>query len=186
MKLIESKLIFPKKIVVTSPSKPLYDGQLFRRQGAFSFGSVCPLVTLKIEPRPQIPNQLFILYQCYIKANLVVPPSFSQSNLSSIKIVGVIYFKMPTIVDVFKLITRSNGIFCCSAHDISSFVHTGLSGYVKLAYLSYTAYVEVIILSRMRERSGSVVECLTGDRRAAGSSLTGVTGLWSLSKTHLS
>ena len=36
-----------------------------------------------------------------------------------------------------------------------------------------------------RERSGSVVECLTQDRRAAGSSLTGVTALWSLSKTHL-
>ena len=36
------------------------------------------------------------------------------------------------------------------------------------------------------ERSGSVVECLTRDRRAAGSSLTGVTVLWSLSKTHLS
>ena len=37
-----------------------------------------------------------------------------------------------------------------------------------------------------RERSGSVVECLTRDRRAAGLSLTGVTALWSLSKTHLS
>ena len=37
-----------------------------------------------------------------------------------------------------------------------------------------------------RERSGSVVECLTRDRRAAGSSLTGVTALCSLSKTHLS
>ena len=36
------------------------------------------------------------------------------------------------------------------------------------------------------ERSGSVVECLTRDRRAAGSSLTGITALWSLSKTHLS
>ena len=36
------------------------------------------------------------------------------------------------------------------------------------------------------ERSGSVVECLTRDRTAAGSSLTGVTALWSLSKTHLS
>ena len=35
-----------------------------------------------------------------------------------------------------------------------------------------------------RERSGSVVECLTRDRRVAGSSLTGVTVLWSLSKTH--
>ena len=36
------------------------------------------------------------------------------------------------------------------------------------------------------ECSGSVVECLTRDRGTAGSSLTGVTVLWSLSKTHLS
>ena len=36
------------------------------------------------------------------------------------------------------------------------------------------------------ERSCSVVECLTRDREATGSSLTGVTALWSLSKTHLS
>ena len=36
----------------------------------------------------------------------------------------------------------------------------------------------------MRERRGSVVECLTRDRGAAGSSLTGVTVLWSLSKAH--
>ena len=31
----------------------------------------------------------------------------------------------------------------------------------------------------------SVVECLTRDRRAAGSSLTGVAALWSLSKTFI-
>ena len=37
-----------------------------------------------------------------------------------------------------------------------------------------------------RERSGSVVECLTRDRGVAGLSLTGITALWSLSKTHLS
>ena len=36
------------------------------------------------------------------------------------------------------------------------------------------------------ERSGSVVECLTRDQRAAGSSLTDITALWSLNKTHLS
>ena len=36
------------------------------------------------------------------------------------------------------------------------------------------------------ERSGSVVECLTRDRRAAGSSLTGLTALWSFRKTRLS
>ena len=36
------------------------------------------------------------------------------------------------------------------------------------------------------ERSGSVVECLTRVRGTEGSSLTGVTALWSLSKTQLS
>ena len=33
------------------------------------------------------------------------------------------------------------------------------------------------LILELRERSGSVVECLTRDRRAAGSSLTGVTAL---------
>ena len=41
-------------------------------------------------------------------------------------------------------------------------------------------------IKHIRKRSGSVVENLTQDRRAVGSSLTGVTALWSLSKTHLS
>ena len=36
------------------------------------------------------------------------------------------------------------------------------------------------------EHSGSVVECLTRDRGVEGSSLTGVTALWSLCKTHFS
>ena len=43
-----------------------------------------------------------------------------------------------------------------------------------------------VLLYVNRERSGSVVECLTQDGRAVGSSLTVVTALWSLSKTHLS
>ena len=42
-----------------------------------------------------------------------------------------------------------------------------------------------ILLIGMRERSGSVEECLTRDRGAPGSSLTGVTALWSLSKKHV-
>ena len=47
-------------------------------------------------------------------------------------------------------------------------------------------YIYIFFIKLSRERSGSVVECLTRDRRVAGSSLTGVTALWSLSKTHLS
>ena len=37
-----------------------------------------------------------------------------------------------------------------------------------------------------REHSGSVVECMTRDPGAVGSSHTDVTALWSLSKTYLS
>ena len=48
------------------------------------------------------------------------------------------------------------------------------------------AFYPLLSTGLFRERSGSVVECLTRDRRVAGSSLTGVTALWSLSKTHLS
>ena len=48
----------------------------------------------------------------------------------------------------------------------------------------FTRFSQLIL--DLRERSGSMVECLTRDRRVAGSSLTGVTALWSLSKTHLS
>ena len=40
--------------------------------------------------------------------------------------------------------------------------------------------------THIRERSGSVEERLTRDRGVAGSSLTGVAALWSLSKTQLS
>ena len=57
-------------------------------------------------------------------------------------------------------------------------------------YISYSScsskFQILLLLTSFRERSGSVVECLTRDRRAAGSSLTSVTALWSLSKTHLS
>ena len=53
--------------------------------------------------------------------------------------------------------------------------------------LAETSHISIcLVYMYSRERSGSVVECLTRDRRAAGSSLTGVTALWSLSKTHLS
>ena len=58
--------------------------------------------------------------------------------------------------------------------------------YLGVKKIATVVSLVIIHLVRERERSGSVVECLTRDRRAAGSSLTGVTALWSLSKTHLS
>ena len=47
-------------------------------------------------------------------------------------------------------------------------------------------YSICIPLQLHKERSGSVVECLTWDPGAADSSLVGITVLWSLSKIHLS
>ena len=55
------------------------------------------------------------------------------------------------------------------------------SGKTRLCFIA-----NIKLLSDGGERSGSVVECSTRDREAVGSSLTGVTALWSLSKTHLS
>ena len=52
--------------------------------------------------------------------------------------------------------------------------------------LSYSISGIVFFSSILGESSGSVVECLTRERGAAGSGLKGVTALWSLSKTHLS
>ena len=50
--------------------------------------------------------------------------------------------------------------------------------------LNVPTRMKKIYLKSGREHSGSVVDCLTRDRGAAGSSLTGVTALCSLSKTH--
>ena len=57
--------------------------------------------------------------------------------------------------------------------------------FIMLINVKMPTIVGILILMS-RERSGSVVECLTRDRGAVGSSLTGVTVLWSLSKTHFS
>ena len=46
--------------------------------------------------------------------------------------------------------------------------------------------LQILSADDIREGSGSVVECLSRDRGVACSSLTSVTALWSLSKTHLS
>ena len=54
------------------------------------------------------------------------------------------------------------------------------------AFHIYAQRVKMSLKGEVWERSGSVVKCLTRDRRAAGSSLTGVTALLSLSKAHLS
>ena len=44
---------------------------------------------------------------------------------------------------------------------------------------------KILITPTDRECSGSVVECLTWDQGAAGSSLTGITALWSFKARHI-
>ena len=53
-------------------------------------------------------------------------------------------------------------------------------------YMAVPKAIQMTNMSTCRECSGSLVECLTRDCEAAGSSLYSVTALWSLSKTHLS
>ena len=68
--------------------------------------------------------------------------------------------------------------------------HSAASDLDLLCFISECSVEIKVLLNSFpasgRERSGSVVECLTRDRGATGSSLTGNTALWSLSKTHLS
>ena len=48
---------------------------------------------------------------------------------------------------------------------------------IRLYILQWIEWIVYLRTGWLWERSGSVVECLTRDRRAAGSSLTGVTAL---------
>ena len=71
---------------------------------------------------------------------------------------------------------------------VLSFVTDGPIGLVFINKLLNFVYSRArclnfdLSLHLYRERSGSVVECLTWDWGAAGSSLTGITALWSLSR----
>ena len=113
----------------------------------------------------------------------------------------------------FQIILRSQqlSLFLCGVCKNSPFIDTVLMHFHILVLWGYWILMEnriplklvvllhypLFLMNRLnktwsavflycRERSGSVVECLTRDRGAASSSLIGVTALWSLSKTHLS
>ena len=78
-------------------------------------------------------------------------------------------------------IIEFTAFFCNSLNLFLQFMTIAVCSDVCISTL--VAYIVNIVVG---ERSGSVVECLTPDREGACSSLTGVTALWSLSKTHLS
>ena len=59
-------------------------------------------------------------------------------------------------------------------------------GVICVTFIKFLLKLLIVTNITLFGRSGSVVKCLTRDQKAAGSSLKGVTALWSLSKTHLS
>ena len=96
-----------------------------------------------------------------------------STNISRSLRISKFYYKL-------KIVKRS--------HELQSESHTlVIFWFTERFDQQQKIYIPSTVFSlKLRERSGSVVECLTRDRRAAGSSLTGVTALLSLSKTHLS
>ena len=75
--------------------------------------------------------------------------------------------------------------FLSCSMDILFFLGGGGGGVY--LYIWLRLHLALIVFFMCYKRIGSlVVECLTQDREDSGSSLTGVTALWSLSKTHLS
>ena len=95
------------------------------------------------------------------------------NNMTSISILWGLWWYM-CIFDYFHFY----GAYCKQAVETLVRCHIGVI-WVCTVFLCLTKRTH-------RERSGSVVECLTRKRGAAGLSLTGVTALWFLSKTHLS
>ena len=80
---------------------------------------------------------------------------------------------------------------CVASHLVSTMIESVCSMWRLKMSPEFVSFFDVTLIcmpfTNVRwECSGSVVECLTRDRGAGGSSLTGVTALWSLSKTHLS
>ena len=97
------------------------------------------------------------------------------------------------VVYLFSLVCMGHMPFVTGLTNMSQWpLHQEAKCHFVTWKLSLHVFSSLLPLSKMqityrlhgvsRERSGSVVECLTRDRRAAGSSLT---ALWSLSKTHL-
>ena len=112
-----------------------------------------------------------------------------RTNITSIKLLNLICLKV--LYPNSKRVTASLQSDCPSLSEKGvNKVHLFTSALALVIYVSKlplgACSIRACSISKLRERSGSVVECLTRDRRAAGSSLTGVTALQALSKTYLS
>ena len=113
-------------------------------------------------------NKKIIFRYAFLTKGLLIPNSESSNVLLCTILIG--------ISDLLNIERQ---------HVIKA-SYAGLTQLLLLLLTLFSPFTTIVICLLCRERSGSVVECLTRDRRAAGMSLTSVTALWSLSKTHLS
>ena len=110
------------------------------------------------------------------------PPQFFNP-IAGFQLLACIYKKSGNSVDPDQLTSQKPA-------DLDLLIlkqgrSSNLEWYVK-QFNNFIYMIKKLGFHCSRECSGSVVECLTRDREAPGSRLTGFTALWSLSKTHLS
>ena len=118
------------------------------------------------------------------------PLEHSAILMTFIRLPFVIKYQVACDERAFRIFERliENPIAEQMFLDCVSTVKRGTKTCVKLLLSKRLkiGFQDQLSLNAGRERGGSAVECLTGDRGAMGLSLTGVAVLWSLSKTHLS
>ena len=122
-------------------------------------------------------TQLSMKFQQLIKL-IMLKNRLLTFNLSDDVFIMLINVKMSTIVSILTFMSMIN-FMLSSVEQEKSFTTLGPG-----IYWIQDLQLHVII-KQVREHCGSVVEWLTGDRGAVGSSHTGVTVV-SLSKTHFS
>ena len=85
-----------------------------------------------------------------------------------------------SLLPICSFVCLSNGLVGpCSSEGVVKVIVTPPPGTFSFVLLSSSVKI-------FKHMLGSLVECLTQNRGAAGLSLTNVTALWSLSMTHLS
>ena len=122
------------------------------------------------------------LYKQYSKYNLIIKQNIGRFmlNISTCHCCSNLWTRTIKQTNDFKqrkVYTSSRDGSDATPLDAK---FTNFTVYIVITYLYSDIYAKgyiVFVIPFIRERSGSVVECLTRDRRAAGSSLTGVTGL---------
>ena len=101
---------------------------------------------------------------------------FLALSLSNVVFIMLINVKMSTIVGILTFMSRINFMLIWVEHG-KKFYNLRASPLPLSLYMTEILFLGLFVCktNKQTECSGSLVECLTQDRGAAGSSLTGVT-----------